>query len=151
MHDPFVPDPLTRRGLLRLAAAGALASGALPALARGARNLAPALDALSVESAAPFAGDRRLLATVDPASAERDRAVLRFLLDRPAEVLVEAIQVGQGGERSVWEARATLAQGRHRFLWKPAPDVKPGTYVMRLTVEGSVRRRETDTSTRPSR
>ena len=141
MYDPFVPDPLTRRGLLRLAAVGALASGALPGLARGARNLAPALDALSVESAAPFAGDRRLLATVDPASAERDRAVLRFLLDRPADVLVEAIQVGQGGEHSVWEARATLSQGRHRFLWKPAPDVKPGTYVMRLTVEGSGRRR----------
>jgi hypothetical protein len=141
MYDPFVPDPLTRRGLLRVAAAGAFAAGAVPGLARGSRNLAPALEALSVESAAPFAGDRPLLATVDPASAERDRAVLRFLLDRPARVLVEAVQVGQSGQRSVWEAQAQLPRGRHRFLWKPAPDVKPGTYVMRLTVEGSGRRR----------
>jgi len=138
---PFAPDGLTRRALLRLAAAGALAAGLLPRIARGAGSLAPALDDVSVASPRPFAGDRRLLATVSPSSPERDRASLRFLLDRPARVRVAAVQIGQSGERSVWEAQAQLPGGRHRFLWKPAPDVKPGTYVMRLTVEGSGRTR----------
>lgn len=141
MDSPFASDGLTRRALLRLAAAGAVAAGALPSVARGSRSVAPALDDVSVASPSPFAGDRRLLATVSPASADRDRAVLRFQLDRPARVQVEAVQVGQSGERSVWEASAKLQQGRHRFLWKPAPDLKPGTYVLRMTVEDSGRRR----------
>jgi len=135
-----LPERLTRWGLLRAAAAGAVSVGLLPKAARAAVE-APTLQTLSVESGRRFAGDRRLLATVSPGSWERRMATIRFRLDRAARVHLEAVRKGQGGERVVWEARAKLPAGPHRFRWQPGPKVVPGTYLMRMTVEGGGGRR----------
>ena len=134
-------DSLTRRALLRLASLGALAAGAVPGLAGASLRRAPALDAVSVESPRAFAGDRTLLATVSPGSAARDVATIRFRLDAPARVGLEAVRRAQRVERVVWSTSARLPPGAHRFRWRPDPLTQPGTYLMRFTVEGGGRQR----------
>jgi hypothetical protein len=59
---------------------------------------------------------------------------VRFRLDRPALVKVEAIHTNTRKLRPIWSASARLTAGPHRFLWKPDRDTPPGSYVMRLTV-----------------
>ena len=135
-----LPDPLSRWAFLRAAAGLAAAAGLLPRAARAAVE-APTVELMSVASGKAFAGDRRLLATVSPGSWQRRAATLRFRLDRSARVQLEAVRKTQGGERVVWQTAAKLAAGRHRFRWQPAPDVTPGTYLMRMTVESNGRRR----------
>lgn len=135
-----LPEKLTRRGLLRAAAAGAAAAGVLPRAARAAIE-APALETLSVEGGRAFAGDRRLLATLSPGSWERRIATVRFRLDRPARVYLEAVRKSGAAERVVWQTEARLPAGRHRFRWQPAPDVAPGSYLMRITLDANGRRR----------
>ena len=135
-----LPDPLTRSSFLRAAAGAAAALGLLPRDARAVTE-APTAELLTVHSDRAFAGDRKLLATVSPGSWKRRAASIRFRLDRPARVHLEAVRRGQNTERVVWEARAQLPRGPHRFRWQPAPDVAPGTYLMRLTLESSGRRR----------
>ncbi len=131
---------LTRRALLRLGAMGTLALVFLPDLARGepvrSAGRAPRLRGLVVRSRRPFHGDRRLLATVSPGSDFRDKAFISFDLERAANVTVEAIRGGRPQLQPFWSASADLPRGRHRFTWQPGKKMAPGTYVMRLTVNG---------------
>ena len=135
-----LPETLSRFGFLRAAVGAAAAAGLLPRAARAATE-APAAELLSVASDKPFAGDRRLLATVSPGSWSRKAAILRFRLDRAAQVHVAAVRKSRNAERVVWETRATLPRGPHRFRWQPAPTIAPGTYVLRMTLEGNGRSR----------
>ncbi|HUP33467.1 MAG TPA: N,N-dimethylformamidase beta subunit family domain-containing protein [Gaiellaceae bacterium] len=135
-----LPEKLTRWGFLRAAAGAAAAAGLLPRAARAATE-APAAELVSVASGKPFAGDRRMLATVSPGSWSRKAAILRFRLDRAAHVHVAAVRKSRNAERVVWETRAKLPRGPHRFRWQPAPTIAPGTYVLRMTLERNGRRR----------
>ena len=141
MSDSRLPESLTRRAVLRLAALGALATGFVPDFALASKHRTVALRSLRIRSKVPFKGDRRLLATVSPGSPDRPSATIRFRLDRPAHVRVEAVRTRQPNHPPVWKASAKLPAGSHRFLWKPHPRTAPGTYLMRLTVEGSGRRK----------
>ena len=75
-----------RREFLRELALGALAA---PAAARAAVGRGPELLGLRVRSARPFAGDRRLFATLSP---RRGAARVSFRLTRPARVQMEAVR-----------------------------------------------------------
>ena len=138
--SPAEHPSLTRRALLRLGALGTMGLMFLPDLARGgpvrSRKRPPRLMALAVRSKRPFEGDRRLLATVSPASDFRDKAFISFDLERPANVLIEAIRGGRPQLQPFWIASADLPRGRHRFTWQPGKRMAPGTYVMRITVDG---------------
>ena len=135
MNDSRPPESVTRRALLRLAAAGAFTLGLLPGGAGAATDRRVALRRIRIRSTKPFRGDRPLLATVSPGSPSRDRVKVFFRLDRPARVKVEAINTNTRRQRPVWRASARLPKGAHRFMWKPDRGTTPGSYVMRLTVE----------------
>jgi hypothetical protein len=105
---------------------------------------APSLLDLRVgNGGAPFAGDRRLLATVSPnADGSRDSAVVSFRLRRAALVQIEAVRtetfrVEPRFSRVVWSTSADLAPGWHRFVWKPSPSIELRTYILRLTVSAN--------------
>ena len=141
MDDSRLPESLTRRAVLRLTALGVLASGLVPDFALASKRRSVGLRGLSVRTRRPFKGDRRLLATVCPGSPGRKRAEIHFRLDRPALVQIEAVRTRQPKHPPVWSASARLPRGPHRFLWEPHPRAAPGTYLMRVTVEGSGRRK----------
>ena len=76
----------------------------------------------------PFAGDTPWLATVSPnGDGFRDRALIRFKLDRPATVEVRAVATAevQQPAKTVWSVRRQLASGRHVIAWKPKPCPNP--------------------------
>ena len=102
---------------------------------------APALHGLRVTNdSRPFAGDRRLLATVNPHARElRARAVVSFRLDRPATVRMtvlrtDTIRIGRPAGEEVWSVERRLAAGRHGLAWRPGRDTPPRTYLLRLRV-----------------
>ena len=135
------------RAALAVAAAVALgASGA--ALSRGASDGPRLLDLRVSNGGAPFAGDRRLLATVSPnGDGFRDRAVVRFRLERPARVTVEAVRTDtirtyRPAGRTIWRRTWTLPGGAARIQWTPERTTPARTYLLRLTVvDGAGRRR----------
>jgi hypothetical protein len=99
----------------------------------------PALAGLRVDSGPTrFAGDGRLLATVSPnGDGVRDRAVVRFRLDRAATVRLDALRtdtVRSGRILTVWSTQRRLRPGARRLVWRPAARTDPRTYVLRLTV-----------------
>ena len=141
MNDSHLPESLTRRAVLRLTALGVLAAGLVPDLSVAAKRRTVGLRGLTVRTRRPFQGDRRLFATVCPGSPGRKRAEIHFRLDRPALVQVEAVRTRQPKHDPVWRASASLPRGKHRFVWQPHPRTAPGTYLMRITVEGSGRRK----------
>ena len=65
----------------------------------------------------------------------RDRASIRFMLDRPATVRLEAVRTALRRRTTVWTTEQQLEAGAQRIWWKPDPKLPVGTYVMRLTVE----------------
>jgi hypothetical protein len=108
---------------------------------------APQLTDVTVSNGGtPFAGDRALLATVSPnGDGFRDRAIVSFRLDRPARVVMEAVQTdtiraGRPPVHAIWRASARLRRGRHRLVWAPARSTPPRTYVLRLTVRDAAGR-----------
>ena len=111
---------------------------ALLAPARAASAARPVLRELRVSNgAAPYGGDGRLLATVTPRRG--GRALVRFRLDRPAVVAMEAVRTdtlrpGRPRGAVIWRTKRRLAAGSHELAWRPGPDVQPRTYVLRLTV-----------------
>ena len=141
MDDSRLPESLTRRAVLRLTALGVLATGLVPDFALAAKRRTVGLRGLSVRTRRPFQGDRRLFATVCPGSPGRKRAEIHFRLDRPALVQIEAVRTRQPKHPPVWSASAQLPRGSHHFTWQPHPRTAPGTYLMRVTVEGSGRRK----------
>jgi hypothetical protein len=120
----------------------ALIAGALVLLAsacgiaRAPTATAPRLLDLGITSGRPFAGDRRLLATVSPnGDGLRDRAVVRFRLDRPARVKLHVFVAGKH-PRGIRTMTGSFGPGRHVFVWAPRSTLMPRTYLLRLVVTG---------------
>ncbi|MEX2211464.1 MAG: N,N-dimethylformamidase beta subunit family domain-containing protein [Gaiellaceae bacterium] len=124
---------LRRRDFLGAALAALAAPGAA-----GARSQAPAASDLHVSNGSRrYAGDGPLFATLTPRRG--GRAVVSFRLDRPARVVLEAvrtdtIRVGRPSGATIWQTVKRLGAGRHELAWRPAADIQPRTYVLRLTV-----------------
>jgi hypothetical protein len=119
---------------------------------------APRLDGLAVANGAtPFAGDGRLLATVSPnGDGFRDAASVRFRLDRPAVVKLEAIRTdtirpGRPPVAAIWSVRRRLRAGPHVLVWRPARTTPARTYVLRLTATDRLGRTRVIDNTRPGR
>ena len=117
----------------------------MTALFLAALALGPALQDLHVTNgSAPFAGDRRLLATVSPnGDGFRDTAIVHFRLTRPARVRLDVVatnmvRAGQGGASSVWHTSRLLGAGPRTLAWRPARSTQPRTYILRLTVGSRV-------------
>jgi hypothetical protein len=139
-----------RREFLRVLA---LAAVAAPAAARAATSRGPELLGLRVRSLRPFAGDRRLLATVSP---RRREARVGFRLLRAASVRMEAvrtdtIRAGRPAGETVWSVERRLAAGSHELAWRPGRAVVPRTYVLRLTATDERGRRRVYGAFRPGR
>ncbi|HSC91639.1 MAG TPA: N,N-dimethylformamidase beta subunit family domain-containing protein, partial [Gaiellaceae bacterium] len=121
----------SRLSFLRAAAAATLAAVARPL---GATAGAPALRGLRVgNGASPRPGDSRFLASLSP-RRRAGRAIVRFRLDEPATVKVEAVATGRRGDRTVWSRRRRLGPGAHAFEWQPPANAEARTYLMRTTV-----------------
>jgi hypothetical protein len=100
---------------------------------------APALHGIRVESRPPFAGDRRLLATVSPnGDGLRDRAVVHFRLDRAATVRLDVVRTDTlrpgRAAKTIWSTTRRFRAGRRKLVWQPDADTEPRTYLLRLTV-----------------
>jgi len=94
----------------------------------------PRLYALRVSSNRPFAGDRRLLATVSPnGDGLRDRAIVRFRLESAATVALHVLVCRKHPE-TVLSKKARLSAGSHSLVWAPRPGTLPQTYELLLTV-----------------
>jgi hypothetical protein len=124
-----------------LARSGALACGlaivllhAAPAPAAG-----PAPSAVSFSAAnggAPFAGDGRLLTTISPnGDGLRDRATIRFTLDRPAVATLELLGP-EPDDGVVFRHTAWLPTGPASLEW-PAAHPEAGDYLVRVTLTGA--------------
>ena len=91
----------------------------------------------------PYAGDGRLLATVTPnGDGLRESAIVRFRLDRPATVTMQAVATDtirndRPAATVVWTTRAQLDKGPHRLVWSPTRSTPPRTYILRLRVTGA--------------
>jgi hypothetical protein len=98
----------------------------------------PRLLGLSVSNGGkPFAGDTRGLATVSPnGDGYRDRALVRFHLDKPAVVQLQVVATGELRRRAriVWRTRRSLAAGPHTLVWRPSRETPDRTYLMRFVV-----------------
>src|ERR671929_656617 len=71
----------------------------------------------------PFAGDTPWLATVSPnGDGFRDRALIRFKLDRAATVELRAVATDEVRRpvQTIWSTRRRLAAGPHVIVWRPA-------------------------------
>ncbi len=88
----------------------------------------------------PYAGDRRLLATISPnGDGYRDRALIRFRLARKASVNVIVAAAGFRA-RTVFDRRIELEPGLHVVPWRPRARIPPRTYVVRFVVRESDQR-----------
>src|SRR5215218_396867 len=88
----------------------------------------------------PFAGDTPWLATVSPnGDGFRDRALIRFKLDRPATVEIRAVATAEAERpaKTTWKARRQLAAGPHVIAWRPKRSTPSRTYLLRFVVAGS--------------
>jgi hypothetical protein len=99
----------------------------------------PGLHGLQVASRPPFAGDRRLLATVSPnRDGVRDRAVVSFRLDRAATVRMDVVRTDtlRPGRtpQTIFTVARRFRRGPGRLVWAPARGTEPRTYILRLTV-----------------
>ena len=128
----------TRLSLVRAAGGGLLALAWRPAAALAGRaRHGPQLRALRVgNGASPWAGDSRFLATLSP-GRRAGRAVVRFRLDEPAQVTVEAVATERRGTRTVWSRTQSLGTGEHEVVWTPRGSLEPRTYLLRTTVRGA--------------
>jgi hypothetical protein len=113
-----------------------LAAGSAPA----ARE-PPRLLYLTVSSGgAPFAGDTLRLTTISPnGDGLRDRAVIRFSLDRPAmvELQVVATSAVHRPARSVWRTSRSLGRGPSTVVWSPDRSTPARTYLVRFVLHGA--------------
>jgi hypothetical protein len=100
----------------------------------------PALHGLRVSNGSrPFAGDGRLLTTVSPnGDGLRDRAIVRFRLDRRATVRLDVLRTDTlhpgRGPKAIWSTTRRFRAGRRQIVWLPARGTEPRTYVLRLRV-----------------
>jgi hypothetical protein len=104
------------------------------AVARAPARGAPRLLGLRITSGRPFAGDRRLLATVSPNSdGLRDRAVVQFRLARRATVAMHVFVTGKR-PRGIRTIKRRFGPGRHVLVWSPRATLEPRAYLLRLIV-----------------
>jgi hypothetical protein len=113
----------------------ALEAGSAPAAVTPPRLLG-----LSISNGGhPFLGDTRQLATVSPnGDGLRDRALVRFHLDRPATVRLQVVatQDARRAAKVVWRTRKRLSAGPHTMVWKPGRPTADRTYLLRFVVKG---------------
>jgi hypothetical protein len=127
---------ITRSTLLRRALAGA-AMFVLPGRALAGAERGAALSRLAVRNASRrYHGDRTLFATVSPGVPGRDTAVVSLELARRAHVSVEAVRTALRTTSVAWQDTRDLGPGAHELDWTPDPTTPPGSYVMRVTVDG---------------
>src|SRR5512144_2438023 len=113
------------RKRLRGAGFSALAAAAVlgVAAAAPAQTGPPRLLGLRISNGGtPFAGDTPWLATVSPnGDGFRDRALIRFKLDRRATVEIRAVATDEVRRpvQTVWSTRRQLAPGAHVTAWRP--------------------------------
>jgi hypothetical protein len=145
---------MTRRRML--AASVAVAAGALAGRARASLR-GELVSGLSVDNGgAPFAGDRRLFATLSPGGARgRKRATVSFTLTHPAHVELRALarnaprakvpstEGSSASSRTEQLSAQTelLPAGRHQLIWEPPSKLPPGTYTLQLLVTGPTGKR----------
>ena len=127
----------------RLAIAVGLAAGTAIGAAASvpAQTEPPRLLGLRISNGGtPFAGDTPWLATVSPnGDGFRDRALIRFKLDRAAtvEVRVVATDEVRRPAQTIWSTRQRLAAGPRTIVWRPARSTPDRTYLVRLAVTGA--------------
>jgi hypothetical protein len=88
----------------------------------------------------PFAGDTPWLATVSPnGDGFRDRALIRFKLDRAATVRVRVVATDEVRRpvQAIWSTRRRLAPGPHTIVWRPGEATPERTYLVRFVVAGA--------------
>ena len=87
----------------------------------------------------PFAGDTTRLTTISPnGDGLRDRAVIRFSLDRPAVVDLQVVATGAVSQpvRMVWRVSRALGRGPSSVTWRPRPATAARTYLVRFVLHG---------------
>jgi hypothetical protein len=124
---------VTRRRLVAhalLGAAGLVALGS----ARVARGATAVVRGVAVRNGgAPFAGDRRLFATVSPRSGgARGLAIIEASASRDLDAVLEVVSRNGVGARVLSREPVTLAAGLNAISWQPAPSAAPGSYILRL-------------------
>jgi N,N-dimethylformamidase beta subunit-like, C-terminal len=103
----------------------------------------------------PFAGDGPLLTTISPnGDGFRDRAIVRFRLDRPARVRMEAVRTdtirpGRPAVEAIWSREVRLPRGPHTLVWRPPSTTPARTYVLRLVATDRLGRRSVYDNPRP--
>ena len=88
----------------------------------------------------PFAGDTPWLTTVSPnGDGFRDRALIRFALDRPATVELRVVATDEVRRpvKTIWSTRRHLTRGAHVIAWRPARSTPDRTYLVRFVVNGA--------------
>jgi len=100
----------------------------------------PRLLSLTVSNGGnPFAGDTPHLTTISPNhDGFRDRATIRFSLDRPALVDLQVVATTEIHRqvRTVWRTRQALGSGPHAVVWRPGPAMPARTYLVRVALQG---------------
>ena len=98
----------------------------------------PRLLSLTVSNGgSPFAGDTPRLTTISPnRDGFRDRAVIRFSLDRAAlvDLLVVTTSEVYRPARTVWRTSQAVGPGPHAIVWRPSASTPARTYLVRLVL-----------------
>jgi N,N-dimethylformamidase beta subunit-like protein len=87
----------------------------------------------------PFAGDTPHLTTISPnGDGFRDRASIRFKLDRAATVEVKVVATDEVRRpvEVIWSSRRKLSAGPHTIVWRPGRATPDRTYLVRFAVHG---------------
>jgi len=99
-----------------------------------AASVRPRLYDLRVTTGTPFAGDRKLLATVSPnGDGLRDQAVVHFRLADPATVTLN-VMVCRKYPKTVLTSQTSFGAGSHELVWAPPASTIPQTYRLLLSV-----------------
>jgi hypothetical protein len=88
----------------------------------------------------PFAGDTPWLATVSPnGDGFRDRALIRFALDRKATVALRIVSTDEVRRpvQTIWSTKRRLSAGPHVLAWQPKRSTPDRTYLARFVVKGA--------------
>jgi hypothetical protein len=94
---------------------------------------------LSVTAGTPFAGDRRLLATVSPnGDGLRDQAVVHFRLAAAATVFLR-VMICRKHPTTVLTTQTAFGAGPQALVWAPPPSTLPQTYRLLVTVGAPAR------------
>jgi hypothetical protein len=82
----------------------------------------------------PFAGDGALLTTVTPnGDGLRDSANIRFRLTEPAQVTLDVARTVTSPQ-TIYTLTQQFRAGPHRLVWTPPTNLRPRTYMLRLSV-----------------